>query len=170
MNADRVTQTEAVPPEGGGSGESRLFIAAVAAAIVATIGSLVLVGFLVAPDGDTGEGAAAGDQVAVALFQDFHATLVVSPGTVGENTIDLSLLTHDGAGAPELDGLSVVSRPLDGGEPVEYQAEPVSGSPGIYTVDAVPFSSPGDWELAVRARPQGSEPVVQAVTVSIGEG
>lgn len=169
MSKDTATRPEAASSDTGGGGENRLFIAAVAAVIVATIGCLVLVGFLVAPDGGAGEGAAEGDQVAVAVFPDFHATLVVSPGSVGEDTIDLTLLTHDGSAPPALDGLSVtVSRPVGGAEPVEYQAEPVPGTLGTYTVDAVSFSSPGEWDLAVRARPQGSEPVLQLVTISIG--
>jgi hypothetical protein len=162
--------THEVPSDDERTGGSPRFVIAVVSAAVGTIGCLVILALLLAPDGGGIPSDAPGDQIAVVLFSDFHATLVVSPGRPGTNTIDLNVLNHTGSEAPALEGLAVtVKRAGATGEPREYRAEAISKEAGLYAVEAVPFTAPGEWEVGVVARPEGGEPALQSATITIAE-
>jgi hypothetical protein len=163
--------THELPPDDDEAGNSRRFVIAVVAAALGTIGCLVIVAFLLAPDVGGGTGAPSdvpGDQIAVLLYSDFHATLVVSPGRPGTNTIDLNVLSHTGSEPPALDGLTVtVKRAGTPGVPTAYEAEVISKEAGLWAVEAVSFSAPGDWEIGVAARLPEVEPELQTATITI---
>jgi hypothetical protein len=168
---DSPGPTHEPPLDDETAGSSRRFVIAVVAAALGTIGCLVIVAFLLAPDVGGGTGAPSdvpGDQIAVLLYSDFHATLVVSPGRPGPNTIDLNVLSHTGSEPPALDGLTVtVKRAGAPGVPTAYEAEVISKEAGLWAVEAVPFSAPGDWEIGVVARLSEGEPVSQSATITI---
>jgi hypothetical protein len=107
-------------------------------------------------------------QTAFALFDEFHATLILSPGKAGSNTLDLAFATHDGSPTPDFVEVTVTAAlPSAGGEPVVAPAEPVSGSPGLYRAElALPEA--GDWELTVSVAEAGSQPVAESAVVPIG--
>lgn len=112
--------------------------------------------------------AAPAQQTAFALFDEFHATLIVSPGNAGENTVDIVLATHDGSPLPNLDDVALsASLPTAGGEPVVATVEPVADSPGTYRA-LLALPEPGDWALTLTIAAAGSEPVAETAVVPIG--
>jgi hypothetical protein len=162
------TAEQASTPGGGG----RRFALYWVAAFAALVGTVVLAVIVLGPDSTasvgTTEATGEGQQTAFALFDEFHATLIVTPGATGANTLDLILATHDGSGAPDVSEVTVTAAlPSAGVEPRAYPAEPVAGSPGTYRVD-LPLSQPGDWELTLSVVPAGSEPVAETAIVPIG--
>lgn len=172
MERSRVEGTRRARSEPSPDGERRRFVAYAIAAVVAALGTVALAVVLLRPDsaatGGTPEAVAKGPQTASLFFQEFHATLTLTPARAGENTVDLILSNHDGSGAPDVSDVTVAtSPPAEGIEAGEYSAEPVAGSPGAYRVD-VPLPAPGDWEFTITARPAGSEPATETAIVPIG--
>lgn len=149
---------------------SRRFAAYSIAAIAALLGTAVLAVVVLGPESNasvgTTEAAAPEQQTAFAFFDEFHATLILTPGTTGENTVELNLATHDGSGAPDVSEVSVAAAlPSAGIEPTTYPAEPVAGSPGAFRA-AVLLPEPGEWELTVSVA--GAEPAAETAVVPIG--
>ena len=170
-NAER----ERASTEAGSGRRRALYGIAVA---VAVLGAAVLAAVAFGPDSkatsgtnattDTAEASAETQQTAFALFDEFHATLIVTPAAAGTNTVDLFLATHDGSGAPEVSEVTVAAAlPSAGVSPTVYPAEPVADSPGAYRV-TLPLTEPGDWELTVSAVSAASGAVAETTVVPIG--
>ena len=153
-------------------GSGRRFAAYSVAAVAALLATAAVAMILLGRDSTAGVGttaaAAVQQQTAFAFFDEFHATLIVTPGTTGENAVDVILATHDGSGAPDVSAVTVAAAlPSAGIEPGSYPAEPVAGSPGTFRL-AVPFPEPGDWELTVSVTGAGAEPAAETAVVPIG--
>jgi len=154
------------------TGRSRWYAAYSIAALVGVLGTAVLAVVVLGPESNasvgTTDAAAPQQQTAFAFFDEFHATLIVTPGTAGENTVDLTLATHDGSGAPDVSDVTVAAAlPSAGIEPTTYPAEPVADSPGAFRV-LVALPEPGDWELTVSVAGAGTEPAAETAIVPIG--
>ena len=101
------------------------------------------------------------------LFDEFHTTLLVTPGVVGENTLDIVVARHDGAEADDVTGVTVaVSR--DGAAGDERRAEPVAGSPGTFLVTGLSIPEAGDWTFEVSVTSTSSDPVSDTTIIPIG--
>lgn len=166
---ERNAERERASTEAGSGRRYALYGIAVA---VVVLGAAVLAVVAFGPDSnattDTAEASAETQQTAFALFDEFHATLIVTPAAAGTNTIDLFLATHDGSGAPEVSEVTVAAAlPSAGVSPTVYPAEPVADSPGAYRV-TLPLSEPGDWELTVSAVSAASGAVAETTVVPIG--
>jgi YtkA-like len=167
-NTEGIRESE----QGRTPGGERRFALLAAAALAAFVGLVALTAVLLGRDssaaGGTTEAAALEQQTAFALFAEFHATLIVSPATAGQNTLDLAFATHDGSPTPEFAEVTVTAAlATAAGEPSSFPAQPVADSPGVYRADLT-LPEPGDWELTVSVAEAGSEPVAETAVVPIG--
>lgn len=171
INAEQQTQrTIGDAPRDRASGWFLAFtiMAAVAVLATAVFGVMLLVRA-------TDDGPAAVETIATPegqsafiLFDEFHTTLFVSPGVVGDNALDVVLARHDGAAAEDVTGVTV-SVSQDGAGRDERRAEPVAGSPGTFRVSGLSFPSPGDWTFEVEVTSTSSDPVRDTAVIPIGE-
>ena len=166
-NTEGIRESEQHAP----GGERRFALLAVTA-LAAFVGLVALTAILLGRDssaagGTPTEGAALEQQTAFALFDEFHATLIVTPAAAGPNTVDLALATHDGSPVPEFAEVTLTATPVTGGEPAVATAEPVADSPGMYRAELA-LPEPGDWELTLTVAEAGSEPVAESAVVPIG--
>ncbi len=165
-NAEQANTT-VERPKPGGRGR---FIAYSVAAFAAALGTVVLALVIFAPESTTDAGAPGSPQEATGfvLFEDYHATLIVSPGAVGENTVDVVLLRHDGGSDTGVsDVVLSLRQPLGGTVLGDFPAQPVAGSPGTFRVSGVSIPSAGKWEFGLSLSGEGGNPVGNTI-IQIG--
>ena len=166
-NTEGIRDSEQARAEGG----ERRFALLAAIALAAFVGLVALTAILLGRDSSATGGTEAApleQQTAFALFDEFHATLILSPATTGSNSLDLAFATHDGSPTPEFAEVTVTAGQSGaGGEPVVATAEPVEGSPGLYRAELA-LPEPGDWELTLSVAEAGAEPVAETAVVPIG--
>ena len=144
----------------------------VLASLLALAGTAALALVVLGDDSSAGTTAAPAaplpQQTAFALFDEFHATLILSPATTGANTLDLAFATHDGSPVPDFAEVTVTAALPGGGVgPAVAPAEPVMDSPGLYRAELT-LPEAGDWELTVAVAETGAEPVAETAVVPIG--
>jgi hypothetical protein len=169
--AEHTTQRpEQEQPDGDRSLRFILYALATAVAVAATTALAIV---LLVPGEDDGNAAPQPAEAAPAngfvFFSELHATVLVSPGTAGENTIDVAVATHDGSD-PEVAALTVsVSDPAAGTALAELPAEPVEGAPGTFRVSDVSIPTAGDWQFALTVAGESAAPETQSTLIPIGE-
>jgi hypothetical protein len=167
--AEHTTQRpEQEQPVGDRSMRFILYALAAAVAVAATAGlALVLLG----PGGDDGNAAAPSEEVTPAsgfvFFSELHANVLVSPGTAGENTIDVAVATHDGT-EPNVSALIVTVSEPNGTTLAELPAEPVEGASGTFRVSGVSIPTAGDWQFTLTVDGGSAEPETQSTLIPIG--
>ncbi|MGH3038024.1 MAG: hypothetical protein ACRDLZ_01225 [Gaiellaceae bacterium] len=81
------------------AGARRRFWAYSVAAAVAVLGTVVLAVAFLSRSSNEGSTEAAtgasGAQTGAIFFEEVHATVVVTPAAVGENTVDVAVASHD---------------------------------------------------------------------------
>jgi hypothetical protein len=161
---ERATQDTTTPKDPLEASSLR-FILFAAAAIVALMGTAVLAYVLLAPDaGDSSARPGAG----FVLLNQFHATIVVSPGAVGNNSVDITVGSHDEA--TPLTNTSVIVTPFEPGSdrPVgDFPGEPVPGSPGAFRIAGLSLPTAGDWSFTVVVSSPGFAPETGTTTIEI---
>jgi hypothetical protein len=163
--------TPSAPPERPDDARGPHFLLYAIAALVAVTGTAVLAIVLIATSGvgggsDEAEGQPASGFV---FFEETHASILVEPGTTGENALDLLVGRHDGAD-PGVTSLTVsVADPNGGASLGDFQAEPVSDSPGTYEVAGVDIPSAGDWQFTITIETEKSGSETQSTLIAIGE-
>jgi copper transport protein len=120
-------------------------------------------------EGMEGHGGTGGEQTVELDLVDAIASLTVSPGTPGDNTITLVFGGVGGEPPPEFQEVSVSARlPAQEIGPLEFVAEPVDG--GTYVIENASLSLPGQWELRVEALIGDFDLLTETATIHIGEG
>lgn len=159
------------PPPSPEDARGPHFLLYAIAALVALTGTAVLAIVLIATSGIGGGSDANEAQPAsgFVFFEQIHASILVEPGSTGDNALDLLVARHDGAD-PGVTSLTVaVANPTDGTMLGDFQAEPEAGSPGAYSVPGVRIPTPGDWQFTVTIQTKDSGTETQSTLISIGE-
>jgi hypothetical protein len=167
--AEHTTQgPEREQPEGDRSLRFILYALAASVAVAATVGLAIV---LLVPGGDEGNTAAPAGEAAPAsgfvFFSELHANVLVSPGTAGENTIDVAVATHDGT-EPNVSALIVTVSEPNGTTLAELPAEPVEGASGTFRVSGVSIPTAGDWQFTLTVDGGSAEPETQSTLIPIG--
>jgi copper transport protein len=112
---------------------------------------------------------AGGEQTVEVDLIDAVATVSISPGTPGDNTIEIVFEGPDGGPPPDFQEVSVSARlPAQEIGPLEFVAEPAHG--GMYVIENASLSLPGQWELRIEALIGDFDLLTDTVTIDIGEG
>ena len=161
---ERATQDTTTPEDPAEASPLR-FILFAAAAVVAVMGTAVLAYVLLAPDGAGSSSTRPG--AGFVLLDQFHATIVVSPAAVGDNSVDITVGSHDGTTPKDA---SVVLTPFEPGSdrPVgDFPAEPVPGTPGAFSVAGLSLPTAGEWSFTVVLHSPDAEPETGTTKIAI---
>jgi hypothetical protein len=166
--AEHTTQRpEREQPAQHGNGRYVLYAIA---AVVATAATFALVVVLLLPDGDEGSAAPPSEAAPASgfvFFSEVHATVLVSPGTAGENTVDIAMATHDGSDA-NVSAVTVAVSDPSGTPAAELPAEPVEGAAGTFRLSGVAIPTAGDWQFTLTVTGENAEPETASTAIPIG--
>ncbi|HSK17469.1 MAG TPA: CopD family protein [Gaiellaceae bacterium] len=110
-----------------------------------------------------------GEQTAEVDLIDATATVTISPGMPGDNTITLLFEGPDGGPPPDIEEVTVSARlPAQEIGPLEFVAEPTSGT--TWEIHNASLSLGGEWELRIEARVGEFDLLTETVNFDIGEG
>jgi hypothetical protein len=140
----------------------------IAAFVAASFTAALLIVAVVGNSGTVGSGSGSGNGTSgFIFFEEFHTVLLLDPGAVGANTIDVAIAYHDGTVPTNVSGIELTVG-QDGRQIGEYAAEPLPASPGVYRATGVSIPSAGDWDFGVTVSTTDEEPVSDTTVIEIG--